>query len=437
MRPVAIALPCLSICLLLALATACRDEQAGPKGRGGAATGDGKPVFLDRPPENLHFRSGAQFGAQGPVYLGATVDPVEAKPGATVTVRHYFISPQGMGPKGWSLFVHAVDAESGEMLANLDHPLQGGRAPLGSWPAGKVVEDVHSFPLPEAPSGSVELRLGFWKGDQRLPILTASADDGSGRMRGPPVGRGATQRLLPEYRVPHTDKAPTIDGVIDPAEWKNAPIVRLNRSRDGRPARFRTDARMLWDSDHLYVAFDVRDPDVWGTHRKRDAKLYEEEVVELFIDADGDGRTYNELQVSPHNVIFDAAFPERRKGMDLSWDSGVKSAVKVRGTLDDPTDRDEGWTVELQLPLARLSAVPRLPPVEGDRWRFNLYRLEHHSDRKRIEGQSFSPLMVGDFHALKRFGWLTFVGGPAPSASGAPVPSGTSQAPAHSDAVPE
>jgi hypothetical protein len=45
--------------------------------------------------------------------------------------------------------------------------------------------------------------------------------------------------------------------------------------------------------------------------------------------------------------------------------------------------------------------------VRGDRWRFNLYRLEHVG-RRAVEGQSFSPLFVGDFHQLSRFGWLVF-----------------------------
>ncbi|MET0400974.1 MAG: carbohydrate-binding family 9-like protein, partial [Cystobacter sp.] len=184
------------------------------------------------------------------------------------------------------------------------------------------------------------------------------------------------------------------------------PVV-LRGSFDGRPVALRTEARLTYDDQHLYVAFDVEDPDVWGTLREKDQPLYTQEVVEVFLDANADGRTYNELQVSPHNVHFDAYFPARRQGMDLSWDSGMTSGVKVRGTLDDASDRDEGWRVEMKILLARLAEVPHLPPRVGDRWRFNLYRLEHPG-RKGEEGQSFSPLFVGDFHALPRFGWLVF-----------------------------
>jgi hypothetical protein len=85
----------------------------------------------------------------------------------------------------------------------------------------------------------------------------------------------------------------------------------------------------------------------------------------------------------------------------------MRSAVKVRGTLDDASDRDQGWSVELQIPFARLAEVPHLPPRPGDRWRFNLYRLEL-PDRRTQQGQALSPLFVGDFHALPRFAWLVF-----------------------------
>ena len=96
------------------------------------------------------------------------------------------------------------------------------------------------------------------------------------------------------------------------------------------------------------------------------------------------------------------------RGMPVeAWESGMKTAVKVRGTVNDPSDRDDGWTAVMQIPIASLSEVPNVPPKVGDRWRFNAYRLEH-LQRRQVEGQAFSPLFIGDFHALPRFGWLAF-----------------------------
>ena len=398
----------LSSCVLLpflmltCLAVACRDEQAGPPQRAPRLPAPTSARALDAAPPDLTFRAGTTFADGAVVYLGTKVTPERAAPGEQVRLSHYF-QAQRPPPKGYSFFVHVVEDSSGGMLVNADHEVQDGAAPLASWPVGKVIEDVHSVPMPSVPARVV---LGFWRGEERLSVDDARAHDGAQRMLGPKLGDGAVAEL-PEYLVTRAAKAPTVDGVLDEAAWKGARAVVLRGSFDGRPVQLRTEARLVYDDANLYVAFDVEDPDLWGTLRNRDDPIYEQEVVEVFLDANADGRTYNELQVSPHNVIFDAYFPARRQGMDRSWDSGMKTALKVRGTLDDPSDKDQGWTVEMQIPFARLAEVPHVPPQKGDRWRFNLYRLEHPG-RRAVEGQAFSPLFVGDFHALPRFAWLTF-----------------------------
>ncbi|NMO22424.1 carbohydrate-binding family 9-like protein [Pyxidicoccus fallax] len=386
---------------LMCLAAACRDEQAGPPQRAPRLPAPAQARTLDAAPADLTFRSGATFADGAVVYLGSKVTPRNAAPGEQVRLAHYFQASR-QPPTGFAFFVHVVDAASGGMLVNADHEFQDGAAPLASWPVGKVVEDVHSVPMPSVPA---RVMLGFWRGDERLSVDDPRTQDGQNRMLGPTLGGGAPE--LPEYTVTRASKAPVLDGVLDDAAWKAASPVVLRGSFDGRPARLRTEARLVYDDAALYVAFDIEDPDIWGTLKQRDDPIYEQEVVEVFLDANADGRTYNELQVSPHNVIFDAYFPARRQGMDKTWDSEMKTALKIRGTLDDASDRDEGWTVEMRIPFARLAEVPHIPPQKGDRWRFNLYRLEHH-ERRTVEGQAFSPLFVGDFHALPRFGWLTF-----------------------------
>jgi hypothetical protein len=391
----------LTLLTLTLLATSCRDEQAGPKPRTKALPPPTQARVLEAAPADLTYRSGATLGGGAVRYLGTRITPVTAAPGQPVQLAHYFEAVRAV-PAGWEFFVHVVDPATGQMMVNADHGFAGGAAPLGSWPVGKVVEDVHTVPMPPAPGRVV---LGFWRGNERLPVDDPKAHSNDNRVLGPELGGGLPS--LPEYTARRAAKAPVIDGELNDAVWKAATPVVLRGSFDGREPSLRTEARLAYDDQHLYVAFDAEDPDVWGTLRKRDDPIYEQEVVEVFLDANADGRTYNEMQVSPHNVTFDAYFPARRQGMDLSWDSGMTTAVKVRGTLDNPADRDEGWRVEMKIPFARLAEVPGLPPKKGERWRFNAYRLEH-VERRQVEGQSFSPLFIGDFHALPRFGWLVF-----------------------------
>jgi hypothetical protein len=259
--------------------------------------------------------------------------------------------------------------------------------------------------MPPAGGYSFRVLLGFWLGDRRLEVDANSAQAGENRMLGPILE--SPSLAVPEYRAKRSARPPVIDGLLDDEVWKQATPVELVRSLDGGKPSLRTVARLAYDDQNLYVSFDCEDSDVWGTLLRRDDPIYNEEAVEVFIDADADGKTYNEIEVSPNNTVFDAYFPARRQGMDTSWDSGMTSAVKVRGTLNNPSDRDDGWSVEMQIPIARLANVPHVPPRKGDRWRFNLYRLEH-IDRRAVEGSAFSPPLVGDFHHLPRFGWLVF-----------------------------
>lgn len=404
--------------VMLALLASCRDEQAQPRAKGNGPAPPGYSRFaspggpatpgrtLEGIPPDLTYRLGASW-AQGSVfYIGAKVTPPRAKAGETVTISHYFVAKK-TPPQGWSFFVHVVDSSNGQMLANADHEIQGGAMPLGSWPVDKVIEDTTTLTVPPS-TGAPRILIGFWQGNERLPVDQPQAQDGNNRMVGPPIP-GAEQPL-PEYHVKKTPKPPTIDGSLQDEEWKLADPVELHGSIDGRPVQRRTVARMLYDDKNVYVAFDCEDPDVWGTLYNRDDAIYNQEVVEIFIDANGDGKTYNELEVSPNNVIFDAAFEARRSDLEKAkaWDSGMKSAVKVRGTINNDSDVDDGWSVEMQIPIDRLYEVPHVPPQKGDRWRFNLYRLEHIVREKQVEGQSFSPLYQGDFHNLPRFGWLDF-----------------------------
>ena len=212
-----------------------------------------------------------------------------------------------------------------------------------------------------------------------------------------------------DYLVHRVKGAIEIDGVLAESAWDRAdkagPFVR---SLDGKPASAATEARLLWDDDYLYVAFLAEDTNVSGAFFKDDEKLYTSNVVEIFLDPSGDGSHYDEIEVAPTNALFDASFAGgARQGMDLSWSSRAKHAVRVDGTLNDPRDVDRGWTVELAIPFASLTGMPKPRPQRGDRWKFNLYRLRQGPGQPD-EGQAYSPPMRGDFHALDRFATMRF-----------------------------
>lgn len=178
---------------------------------------------------------------------------------------------------------------------------------------------------------------------------------------------------LPVHGTPRARGGVRIDGVLDEATWALAPRVspmRLIHDPSRVPAR-PTEAALAWDDANLYVAFACVDPEPWGTFTARDDRLWEQEVVEVFLDPDGDGRRYAEIEVSPGGVVVDlliaapgAGGPNARR-----WDAaGLQSAVRAD---------DHGWTVEIAIPWSSLAAAGiAAAPTAGDQWRVGLYRIE-------------------------------------------------------------
>ncbi len=127
-----------------------------------------------------------------------------------------------------------------------------------------------------------------------------------------------------------------------------------------------TAFRALWTAHALYARFDATDPDPWHTMSAHDDCLWEEEVVELFLDPAGQGRDYFELEISPANVTCDVRVrtPYPNLVSELAWDHvGLATAVCA---LRDQTGT-VGWTAAAELPWGGFRSLPvpahvALPP---------------------------------------------------------------------------
>jgi hypothetical protein len=223
---------------------------------------------------------------------------------------------------------------------------------------------------------------------------------------------------LRSANVPFTSGTVHIDGRLDEPAWNDAVVVGPFVLSDGSAkAPLDCTARLMWDDNALYVGFEAVDRDLISPHTDRDDAIYTKDVVEIFLDPEGDKRDYMELQVSPRGVIFDARFPSYRENLSKSqlWNApGLQVATTVRGSLDDG-DGDEGWTAEFRILFA---ALQRDTPKPNETWRANLFRIDMH--QKGGHYTAWTPPLVGDFHTLDRFGHLKFV---RPPTSDEPTPS--------------
>ncbi|KAJ3345521.1 hypothetical protein HDU83_004028 [Entophlyctis luteolus] len=150
--------------------------------------------------------------------------------------------------------------------------------------------------------------------------------------------------------------------------------------------RFRTRAKMLWDLDYLYFACEMEEPHVWTNISEKNSVIYWQNDWEIFIDPDGDGLNYYEFEVNALNTIWELTLDKPyNKGGQATHPTnipGLKSVVHVRGTVNDASDVDEGWNVEVAIPwegLKKYNTNPpnrQTPPNPGDSWRINFSRVE-------------------------------------------------------------
>lgn len=220
-----------------------------------------------------------------------------------------------------------------------------------------------------------------------------------------------TMSSLPRYICKRASGPIQIDGKLDEASWGRAEAIRLRLADTGGTPCYATEARLLWDDEHLYVGFQAEDPDIWATMRERDAELWHEDVVEVFIDANGSGCGYHEFEFNPLGAVLDLFVLTREATQEYNlwfgWNSdGLKHAVAVDGTVDDRTDVDRSWTVEAAIPLKDILTAPNFPPRDGDLWRVNLYRIERGRGGK--EYSAWSPPGENNFNHPSKFGELIF-----------------------------
>lgn len=209
------------------------------------------------------------------------------------------------------------------------------------------------------------------------------------------------------------DKEINIDGILDETVWSEAETVILRNNKTGKQVEDSTIitwAKSCYNRQNFYIAFECNDPDIWSTYTKRDQPLWKQEAVEVFIDTDNDPDTYMEIEVSPRNVLFDSYIV---KPADIDIDqtaqfnlSGIMTAVHIKGTLNNKTERDKRWTVEIAISFKDLIENSKKLNFKDIQWKINYYRI--NKDRNERPGwYAWSPT-GSHFHVPSKFGILKF-----------------------------
>jgi len=237
------------------------------------------------------------------------------------------------------------------------------------------------------------------------------------------------QNIPRTYVAHYTAETITVDGKMTEVAWHKAKWSKLFIDIEGQKTpQFETRVKMLWDMDNLYIYADLKEPHVWGTLKQKDTVIFYNNDFEVFIDHDGDTHNYYELEINALNTIWDLYLSKPyRNGAHVlnNWDiKGLRSAVYVNGTLNDPSDIDKGWMLEIAIPwsFTKGSVEPATVP-KNQFWRINFSRVNWDFDlvdnrysRKKDDQSNYlpennwvwSPQGVVNMHEPEHWGYVYF-----------------------------
>lgn len=247
------------------------------------------------------------------------------------------------------------------------------------------------------------------------------------------LGREATAQR--HYVCYYTPERPVIDGAGEEAVWQKAAWTEDFTDIEGdirpRPA-LRTRAKLLWDSVNLYIYAEMQEPDLWSEMSQHDMPLYRENNFEFFIDPDNDTQNYVELEINPLGTVIDLFLtkPYRNGGKAVpQWETpGLRTAVRLSGTLNHPGDKDRGWSAEMAIPLRSLQLLGEKRLRDSSLVRMNFSRVEWDRDvahgkyvprmdsatGRRLPEHNWvwSPQGIINMHAPEKWGYLLLTSRP-------------------------
>jgi Carbohydrate family 9 binding domain-like len=234
------------------------------------------------------------------------------------------------------------------------------------------------------------------------------------------------------YIAYKTTKPIIIDGKADEPAWKHAKwtddFVDIEGLQKPRP-KYRTRVKMLWDDNYFYFYAELEEPNVWANITQRDAVIFHNNDFEIFIKPYTDFPQYCEFEMNALNTVWDLLLMNayREDGPILNnWDiKGLKTAVHIDGTLNDPSDTDKGWSAEIAIPRTALNELrfKNMKPETPEIWRINFSRVEwdyqindgkYERERDKYgkllpeHNWVWSPQGVIDMHQPEFWGYVKF-----------------------------
>lgn len=191
--------------------------------------------------------------------------------------------------------------------------------------------------------------------------------------------------------------------------WNKASWTTIPQLKSG-PAGYTTKAKVLYSDTGIYFLFFCEDKKLTATMQADFLDLWNEDVIEIFLQPDAAVPAYFEYELSPLNYELPITI-YNEKGKLNSWipfhyedDRKTRHMVTVQGGMQKSRADVRSWTSEIFIPYKLLKSLLKNAPVSGTRWKGNLYRIDYDKSETLWAWQRNS----GNFHEYEKFGIFEF-----------------------------
>lgn len=222
------------------------------------------------------------------------------------------------------------------------------------------------------------------------------------------------------FKVSKAEKPIIIDGKMDEPAWGKCDsstfnyFYRLEQPDDQQKTLF----RMLWDDENLYLFFTCEDKFITARETNRDGQPYLDDCAEIFLIPVPDSLDMHlgfevNLYKASNDFIYLNNFYHGENGMVKSFNPDFNMEISINGTVNNNSDIDKGWTMEMAIPLRIFEGLDNFYPVkEGSKWAFLAARQDRNDaeGNRRSTSSIFPVYDIGkSLHQPNRFGLLQFV----------------------------
>jgi hypothetical protein len=224
----------------------------------------------------------------------------------------------------------------------------------------------------------------------------------------------------PIFKVSKTFESMAIDGKLNEDIWQKTEarnleyFYRVEKPEDAQQTTF----RMLWDEKNIYVFFELKDKYLTVRETKRDGEPYLDDCAEIFFITAPDsldthfGYELN-LNKASNDFIY---FNDYYNGNDVvfkTFNPDFEVEVTYEGTINDNSDIDVGWTMEMAIPISNFGELGQVEPViTGNQWAFLAIRQDRNdADGNRRSTSTMFPIydISKNVHQANRFGLMEFI----------------------------